>query len=60
MATQVLAERYELGDDPSLLFDRRDLLRVAGGGLIVACLLGEAEAQRPGGRRPPGTPGRRR
>jgi isoquinoline 1-oxidoreductase len=39
-------ERYELiAEDNGLSFDRRDFLRVVGGGVIVACLLGEGEAQ---------------
>ncbi|MFO0930807.1 MAG: hypothetical protein U0736_27875 [Gemmataceae bacterium] len=42
-------ERYELADDPFLL-DRRELFAVLGGGLVIACLAGEAVAQRPGGR----------
>jgi len=44
-------ERYELAGDPFLLFDRRDLFRLVGGGIIVACLLGEAPAQ-PSKKRP--------
>jgi nicotinate dehydrogenase subunit B len=46
-------ERYELqGGDPALWLDRRDFARLVGGGLIVACLLGDApnaQAQRPKG-----------
>jgi isoquinoline 1-oxidoreductase len=47
-------ERYELfeGDAASLELSRRELLRLVGGGLVVAFLLGdtpEAPAQRPGG-----------
>src|SRR5688572_24454000 len=49
-------ERYELQDgDPSTWLDRRDFTRLVGGGLIVACLLGEldeAQAQRPKGEAP--------
>jgi nicotinate dehydrogenase subunit B len=43
-------ERYELYDGSffSHLLSRRSFLGVAGGGLIVALLVGEAEAQRPG------------
>lgn len=45
-------ERYELHPENSpWLLDRRDLLRLLGGGLIVACLLPDAEAQRPRGPR---------
>jgi nicotinate dehydrogenase subunit B len=49
-------ERYELFDSiVDLETTRRDFFRIAGGGLIVALLLGEeAMAQRPGGR--PGGP----
>jgi isoquinoline 1-oxidoreductase len=50
-------ERYELlTDGPlSLAFDRRDLFRLVGAGLIVAFLLDDADAQRPkGGRKRPG------
>src|SRR5437899_3157726 len=45
-------ERYELFDAlVDLETTRRDFFRIAGGGLIVALLLGEeAMAQRPGGR----------
>lgn len=48
-------ERYELltEDNAALLFDRRDFCRIVGGGLIVACLFGDGEAdaqQRGGGR----------
>jgi len=47
-------ERYELLEDAfcSAELDRRTFFRVVGGGLIVACVLGEAFAQQPGrGRR---------
>jgi nicotinate dehydrogenase subunit B len=46
-------ERYELFADRLFAaeLDRRAFFRIAGGGLIVACLLGEAEAQQPGGGR---------
>jgi isoquinoline 1-oxidoreductase len=47
-------ERYELADDaqPSLEFTRREFFRIAGGGVVVALLLGEGSplpvwAQRP-------------
>jgi isoquinoline 1-oxidoreductase len=45
-------ERYELYSDPpsSLDWDRREFFRIVGGGLVVALVVGEAEAQRPGGR----------
>jgi CO/xanthine dehydrogenase Mo-binding subunit len=47
-------ERYELLEDTVLSteLDRRSFFRIAGAGLIVACILGEAEAQQPrrGGR----------
>jgi isoquinoline 1-oxidoreductase len=49
-------ERYELHDDPFLDLTRRDLLRLAGAGVVVALLVEEAPAQRPGGRRPFGGP----
>jgi isoquinoline 1-oxidoreductase len=43
-------ERYELHDnDTAAWLDRRDFGKLVGGGLIVACLLGEAPAQRPKG-----------
>src|SRR5262245_54399504 len=45
-------ERYELYEDPafSLELNRRDFFRLVGGGVVVACLLSEAPAQRrPGG-----------
>jgi isoquinoline 1-oxidoreductase len=52
-------ERYELREALGDLFEseptRRDFLRVLGGGLVVLCLLNEAEAQPP-----PGGPVRRR
>jgi nicotinate dehydrogenase subunit B len=43
-------ERYELYTDEILSadLDRRDFFRIVGGGLIVACVLGEAAAQQPG------------
>lgn len=46
-------ERYELFTDTFLPteFDRRSFFGIVGGGLIVACLLGEAAAQRPRRRR---------
>lgn len=44
-------ERYELYEGPALELTRRDFFRLVGGGLVVALLIGEAEAQRPGGRR---------
>ncbi|HTU89794.1 MAG TPA: molybdopterin cofactor-binding domain-containing protein [Gemmataceae bacterium] len=47
-------ERYELFSDTLLTaeLDRRAFFRIVGGGLIVACVLGEAMAQQPGrGRR---------
>jgi nicotinate dehydrogenase subunit B len=47
-------ERYELFTDTifSTELDRRSFFRIVGGGLIVACVLGEAVAQQPGrGRR---------
>ncbi len=42
-------ERYELFEDTlcSAELDRRAFFRMAGGGLIVACVLGEAIAQQP-------------
>ena len=44
-------ERYELYEDGEPLWlDRRDFVRLVGGGLVVACLLADAEAQRFGGR----------
>jgi isoquinoline 1-oxidoreductase len=48
-------ERYELFEEggPSLKCDRREFFRIAGAGLVVALVLGDAVAQRPG-------PGRRR
>jgi nicotinate dehydrogenase subunit B len=48
-------ERYELFADTVLAaeLDRRAFFRIAGAGLIVACMLGEAAAQRPGGRQGP-------
>ncbi len=47
------AERYELfeQDHLELELDRRDFVRLVGGGLVVACLLGEAPAQAPVERR---------
>jgi nicotinate dehydrogenase subunit B len=48
------AERYELFENALLSaeLDRRAFFRLAGAGLIVACVLGEAAAQQPGrGRR---------
>src|SRR5438128_2279677 len=50
-------ERYELLTDGelSVQFNRRDLLQLVGGGILVAFLVGRAEAQRPpAGRRPGG------
>jgi nicotinate dehydrogenase subunit B len=44
-------ERYELDEEPRYRFelDRRDFLKVAGGGVVVCLVLGEAPAQqRPG------------
>jgi nicotinate dehydrogenase subunit B len=45
-------ERYELDQGPPFDFDltRRRFFQVVGGGVVVACLLGRAEAQQPGGR----------
>jgi nicotinate dehydrogenase subunit B len=53
-------ERYELFTDTVLSaeLDRRAFFRIVGGGLIVACVLGEAAAQPPGrGRGGFGAPG---
>jgi isoquinoline 1-oxidoreductase len=50
-------ERYELDDAPPFSFElsRRAFFGVVGGGVVVACLLGKADAQPPpGGRRPGG------
>jgi isoquinoline 1-oxidoreductase len=46
-------ERYELRPEGalSLELNRRDLLRLVGAGLVVAFVLGKADAQRPGGGR---------
>ena len=46
-------ERYELFAEGSFSaeLDRRAFFRIVGGGLVVACLLGESEAQQPGGGR---------
>jgi isoquinoline 1-oxidoreductase len=46
-------ERYELheGCSESLELDRRAFFRLVGGGLVVACVLGNAQAQQPGGRK---------
>jgi isoquinoline 1-oxidoreductase len=53
-------ERYELyTDDPTLVFDRREFVRLAGGGLFVACLFSDAEAEAQPGRRRPGGGGPR-
>jgi nicotinate dehydrogenase subunit B len=52
-------ERYELFEDTVLSeeMDRRAFFRIVGGGLIVACVLGEAAAQQPRqGRRGFGAP----
>ncbi len=45
-------ERYELDEGPPFDFDvtRRRFFQVVGGGVVVACLLGRAEARQPGGR----------
>jgi len=44
-------ERYELDERAPLTWDRREFLQVLGGGLVVLCLLREAPAQQPQGRR---------
>ena len=45
-------ERYELRAAPAYRFapTRRELFRLFGGGLLVLCLLPQAEAQESGGR----------
>src|SRR5439155_311342 len=45
-------ERYELFEEPRYQFDvdRREFLRVAGGGILVCLVLGDAFAQQPPGR----------
>ena len=42
-------ERYELFEEPHYQFDldRRDFLRVLGGGILVCLAVGDAVAQRP-------------
>jgi nicotinate dehydrogenase subunit B len=46
-------ERYEIHASPGGLteLDRREFLRVLGGGLVILCLWRDAEAQESGGRR---------
>jgi isoquinoline 1-oxidoreductase len=46
---EIELERYELYEEPRYHFDpdRRDFLKVVGGGIVV-CLVGEAFAQQPG------------
>jgi isoquinoline 1-oxidoreductase len=48
-------ERYELFEEPffTLELSRRSFFRIAGGGLVVAFLLGEADAQQPPAQRRP-------
>jgi isoquinoline 1-oxidoreductase len=43
-------ERYELHEEPHYLFepDRRDFVKLLGGGLLVCLVTGDASAQRPG------------
>ena len=52
-------ERYEIHASPGGLteLDRREFLRVLGGGLVVLCLWRDAEAQESGGRRRRGPEG---
>jgi isoquinoline 1-oxidoreductase len=47
LETLLEPERYELQDDPAISFEttRRAFFRVLGGGLVVLCLLRQAEAQ---------------
>src|SRR5438132_6313410 len=53
--TEFLAEpeRYELHEGPAYTFelDRREFFKIAGSGLIVLCLIQDAAAYQPGGRR---------
>src|SRR5918993_4309756 len=52
-------ERYEIHATPGGLteLDRREFLRVLGGGLVILCLWRDAEAQESGGRRRRGADG---
>ncbi|HMC90278.1 MAG TPA: hypothetical protein VKI17_12060, partial [Gemmataceae bacterium] len=48
--THLEPERYEFFAGPAYTFDldRRDFFKIAGGGLVVLCLMEEAAAQEPG------------
>src|ERR671912_1375548 len=56
---EVEPERYEIHASPGVLteLDRREFLRVLGGGLVILCLWRDAEAQESGGRRRRGPEG---
>jgi hypothetical protein len=51
--TDIEPERYELFAEPKYHFalDRRDFLRIAGGGIVICLLVADAQAQQRGQRR---------